>query len=1066
MSPSDQTGPSPSTPFRHPDAHLSTHTASDRTRLLDVVPGSQPVPEFPPESGLEIVEELGHGGMGVVYKAWQRRLDRFVAIKMIRSGSTDAKTLARFRTEAEAVARLHHPNIVQVHEVGTLSGQPYMVLEYVEGSSLDKDLRGEPMPPKRAAERMLVLAQALQAAHERGILHRDLKPANILLDAQGAPKIADFGLAKRMDADSGQSRSGDLIGTPSYMAPEQAAGRVGELGPATDVYALGAILYELLTGRPPFRGPTVIATLDQVVNLDPVRPSQLQPAIPTDLETICLHCLRKHSFRRYESAAALAADLRRHLQGEPIRARPIGAPERIFKWMKRRPAAAALVAVTFLAGVSMLAGAWHFTERLRDERDAAIASEQEAARQRDRAEAEQQNALAEWRRAEAEQQEAIRQLNRSRSAIYALQLVRVAAMADIEASRPQALGILEDTNACPLDLREFAWGYLYGKCTGHKETVLNGKRARCLAFFPDGKSLLWGTEDGALVRSNLADGEEIFRVPAHRERVRALAVRPDGERLATGGVDDDVILWDAAGRKVANLKGQKGAVEALAFAPDGTVLASAGSDTAVRLWDVADHRESTVLKGHQGNVIALAWSRDSRLLASASYDKSIRVWDRQSAKCTTTISGGQMFAMAFPGDGKSVAAIDSAGLAGGERRFLVHRWSIPAGTFLGDLRGPTFGGWKNAVLLAQSPVDRTIASAAQDGMLHIWDLTAGQNLLSLPGHPLGTYGMAFSADGTKLATCGPDALKVWTAFAPDHLGALKGHHAVVFALAPSDADRTLVSGGLDESVILWDAVTGQQRSRFAMPGFVYALAPLGNRALAAAVNGNDNLHAVFILDPKDGKEILKLQGHVNHLYDLDVSPDGSTLASASADKTVALWQVSNGKRTHQLRGHTDAVVAVRFLADGKSAISASLDGTVRIWDVETGQSTRTLDATIGSLRALAIPAHNRIVAVAGDEGKIALLDLSLGRVLDTWEGHPRGILTLAFSPDGKRLASAGNDAKLNIWDLESRKRIATISHAVAIRKILFDSAGTRLFAGDERGEIRIWDAKKWRPAAP
>jgi hypothetical protein len=302
--------------------------------------------------GYEILGVLGRGGMGVVYKAHHLALKRSVALKMILAGGhASEQDLARFRAEAEAVARVQHPHIVQIHEVGEAGGLPYCVLELVEGGSLAKKLAGQPLPASAAAQIVQLLAEAMHLAHSRNIIHRDLKPANVLLTTEGQPKITDFGLAKKLDDASGQTAIGAIVGTPSYMAPEQAGGQSKEVGPLADVYALGAILYECLTARPPFKAATTMDTLLQVLSVEPVPPSKLQPKVPRDLETICLKCLSKEPERRYASARELAEDLGRFRRGEPIQARPVGALERLVKWVQRRPAVAGLLAAVLVVGV-------------------------------------------------------------------------------------------------------------------------------------------------------------------------------------------------------------------------------------------------------------------------------------------------------------------------------------------------------------------------------------------------------------------------------------------------------------------------------------------------------------------------------------------------------------------------------------------------------------------------------------------------------------------------------------------------------------------------------------------
>jgi tetratricopeptide (TPR) repeat protein/tRNA A-37 threonylcarbamoyl transferase component Bud32 len=337
-------------------------------------------------AGYEILGELGRGGMGVVYKARQVKLNRLVALKMILAGSHAGPVdLGRFRTEAEAVASLPHPNIVQIFEVGEHEGHPYLSLEYVEGGSFAEKLAGTPLPGREAARLVEILARAMHAAHQRGIIHRDLKPGNILLAADGTPKISDFGLAKRLDMDAGQTQSGALIGTPSYMAPEQARGEVKQIGPAADIYALGAILYECLTGRPPFRAATAFDTVAQVVGEEPVPPRRFQSKTARDLETICLKCLQKKASKRYASAGDLADDLRRFRANEPIHARPADRVERCWRWCRRNPVVATLTAALCLVVTAALAGLTALWLQAEEERQTAESERTTAINERTRA---------------------------------------------------------------------------------------------------------------------------------------------------------------------------------------------------------------------------------------------------------------------------------------------------------------------------------------------------------------------------------------------------------------------------------------------------------------------------------------------------------------------------------------------------------------------------------------------------------------------------------------------------------------------------------------------------------
>jgi hypothetical protein len=483
-------------------------------------------------AGHEILDELGRGGMGVVYRARHLRLNRLVALKMILAGgSADAADLARFEREAESAARLQHPNIVQIYEVGEADGQPFLSLEYVPGGSLARRLDGTPLPARQAAELVQTLARAMAHAHAVGVLHRDLKPANVLLTADGQPKITDFGLAKKLDDPAGPTRSGAILGTPSYMAPEQAAGHGKTIGPAADVYALGAILYEALTGRPPFRAATALETVLQVLSAEPVPPRRLQPGLPRDLETICLKCLEKGPARRYAGAGELADDLGRFLEHCPVRARPVGPWQRAAKWVARRPVVSALAAAVVL--VACL-GAGLVTWQWRD-------------------------AVAARRAVEGEQRHTARELRRAETAAYAMQLGL--AQSELQAHHfPRARAVLDD---CRWDLRDFEFRYLwtlYQRKRAAPCRVLDAHAGAVtgLCWSPDGRQIAGGSADNKVHVWDAATGRALYSLegydghafgPATSPSLNGLgglAFSPDGKLLAsfTGTV------WDVEKRAV------------------------------------------------------------------------------------------------------------------------------------------------------------------------------------------------------------------------------------------------------------------------------------------------------------------------------------------------------------------------------------------------------------------------------------------------------------------------------------------------------------------------------------
>jgi WD40 repeat protein/serine/threonine protein kinase len=1051
----------------------------------------------------EILHELGRGGMGVVYKARHTWLDRIVALKMILAGGyAGEQERDRFHTETQAIARLQHPYIVQIYEVGEIDGKPYCALEFCAGGSLANRLHGTPLPPREAAVLVAKLASAMGAAHRAGIVHRDLKPANILLASTGdgpssvapepdvsatgdrappteyaQPKITDFGLAKRLDATTGQTASGAIVGTPSYMAPEQAGGRIKEVGPLADVYALGAILYELLTGRPPFKAAMAVDTLLQVLSEDPVPPSRLQPKVPRDLETICLKCLQKEPAKRYASAAAFGKDVRRYLDGKPVLARPTRLWERGLKWAARRPALAALLVVSVLAVVGLLGGGygllsggpWRNTQL-----DAAL---QDAARQRDEVQKARTDALGQRNeayqaRAEAARQrdeadraraEAARQRATARRHGYAAQLLLV----QREWDDAHVGRVVEHLAAQPpklpgdADLRGFEWYYWWRRC--HTDLLtLRGDTpgSHGVVFSPDGQRLAStvgpapagrGTR-GVTIR-DATTGREILSLKGHPGAIHALAFSPDGERLATAGADRAVKVWDAhTGGELLTLEGHAGAVLGVAFSSDGRRLASTGADGTVKLWDAAKGEVIRTLEGHAGAVHGVAFHPKDQRLASAGADGTVRVWDAAKGQEIGTLQGhtGAVYAVAFHPNGQRLAS------AGADQTIKV--WDAVKGEEVGTLRG--HAGAVNAV--AFRPDGRRLASASDDQTVKVWDVARGQEVLTLKGHTDAVTAVAFRADGQRLASASADrTAKVWDADKGQEIPALQGHAGAVSGLAFRADGQRLATAGADQTVKLWDVAKGQVVRSKGHAGGVHGVAFRAD-GLRLASAGADQ--SVKVWDAGTGEEVVTLQGHTGAVTAVAFSPDGLRLASASTDRSVRLWDAITGQPLLTLKGHGGAVTGVAFSPDGLRLASASADQTVKVWDARTGQDLLTLQGHTGAVTGVAFSPDGLRLASGSADKSVKVWDAGTGQELLSLQGHTARVNGVCFSPDGRRLASAGADRTAKIWDTATGQEVLTLKgHAGGVMAVAFSGDGQRLASAGGDGAVKIWDAPRPAP---
>jgi WD40 repeat protein/serine/threonine protein kinase len=1012
---------------------------SDVTRAGPATPrGSFPCPQVP---GYEILGVLGKGGMGVVFKAWQRKLKRIVALKMIRGGETGGRFYGpsdsdrrRFRTEAEAIARVNHPHIVHVYEVGEIdprSGQarievgrqngavvaadpelppvPYMVLEFCPGGSLAARLDGTPLPPTEAARLVVCLSQGMEAAHRAHIIHRDLKPANVLLTESDTPKIADFGLAKKLVENPADREGGThpatvtttIMGTPSYMAPEQAAGRQAEIGPSSDIYALGAILYELLTGRPPFKAASVMDTVMQVLNDEPVPPRRLQPKVPFDLETICLKCLQKESVKRYPSAEALAADLQRYLDGKPIEARPVGTGERIVKWARRRPGLALMSALCVLtAAVSFALVSWKWWEATVAQKETANALEQEALRRR----------------------EAHRQLKRAEAHHY-LNRIALAQRERLAHNVVRAVSILDD---CPPDLRAWEWFHLRRQCRGGWKTI---------SVRPGAAGVAWAGDHAT------AGGNHGTTGAPYSVRLR---VSPDGKMLATGGEDGVVVLWSAQGQRLKTIQAYPGRVLGLAFHPEGKELATV-SDRMVRLWDVQTgllRRELVKSEPNKGE------DPGEELL---------------------------MTAVAYRPDGKELAA----GTEGG----AVLRWDLETGKLLPPLVGHS--GTVHEVAYRpgkpkeaeKGPVSWQLASGGGDGCAILWDLQTAREVHRLEvAEADGVLCLTFSPDGEHLAAgTASRSVRIWNAntgvlerilgqrgpnpAAP--LGhTLWGHKQAVTALAYRADGKQLLSGSEDRTIKLWDLET--DRDPLTLSGHL------------------DRVEGVAFLSVVEGEA--KDEGREERDRDRERRRTSTVLLSVGADGVLKFWDPSGDQPSRTLRDEVGSIQDLAFSPEGRRILYRGESDVVHVRDLRTGRQILRLARENVGLTTMAVspalPEGGYRIACGCKDQTIIVWD-ETGKVRALLPGHAEGgqIKVLAFRKDESRqkdgvdssliphpssllLASASADGVIKLWDVVAGKELFSIKgHRDVIQALAFNPTGTLLASGGEDRTVKVWNVE-------
>jgi len=1034
----------------------------------------------------KLLQKIGEGGMGVVYMAEQEEpVRRRVALKIIKLGMDTQQVVARFEAERQALALMDHPNIAKVLDGGaTDTGRPYFVMELVQGVPITEFCDKNQLPAQERIKLFIQVCQAIQSAHQKGIIHRDIKPTNILVTLNAGvpvPMVIDFGVAKATEQKLTEktvfTNYATMIGTPAYMSPEQAEMSRLDVDTRSDIYGLGVLLYELLTGTTPFPEKRLRSASYQemqriIVEEEPERPSTrlrqtsitasrpnsqlstLNSALSTDLDWIVMKCLEKDRARRYETANGLAADLQRHLDNEPVVARPPSAAYRLQKaWRRNKLVFSAGVAVVLalVAGLGVAAMGWRLT---RVERDGAIQARAGEEAQRKAAQASAVTAQEQRQRAENAKTESDHQL-------YVANM-NLAQQSWEQNNIGRLRQLLKETQDSPY--RGFEWYYWQPQTHLALKTLRGHRRGvYSAAFSPDGQRIVTGSWDNTAKVWDAASGTNLFTLTGHNNYVYSVAFSPDGQRIVTGSWDTTARVWEAAsGKLLAMFPGHSGNIFSVAFSPDGQRIVSGSADKTANVWEAASGQELLMLTGHKGGIRCAAFSPDGQRIVTGSEDHSAKVWEAATGTNLLTLTGhsGWISSVAFSPDGQRIVT--------GSLDHTAEVWEAASGRELFPLKGHSREIWS----VAFSPDGKRIATGSFDGTAKVWEAASGRELFTLKGHGSGVRSVAFSPDGRWILTASGDGTaKVWetaSGVSADETGrnlvTLRGHSAEIWSVSFSPDGQRIVTGSWDNTAKVWEAASGKQLLTFAgHSNKVYsaAFSPDGQRIVTGSA---DNTAKVW--EAASGRGLLTLTGHSNWVLFVSFSPDGKRIVTGSYDRTAKVWDAANGRELLTLQGHNDAIGPVAFSPDGRRIVTGSDDGKANVWEATSGRELFTLQGHNDAIGSVAFSSDGQRIVTGSFDGTAKVWEAASGKPLLTLKGHSERILSVTFSPDGRRILTGSDDSTAKVWETVSGLELLTLKgHSSGVVSVGFSPDGQRIVTGSRDGTARVWEAARLEQVA-